>query len=87
MLSQGNASYLNSILTGNDEIIPSEEEPGLFEYYSGNKVALIDPTNPSDLYHLLSGQNIPDNLWPKLNNASQQNPEQMTAQDYITKYS
>lgn len=87
MLSQGDASYLNSILTGNDEIIPSEEEPGLFEYYSGNKVALIDPTNPSDLYHLLSGQNIPDNLWPKLNNASQQNPEQMTAQDYITKYS
>lgn len=87
MLAQGDASYLNSILTGNDEIIPSDEEPGLFEYYSGNKVALIDPTNPSDLYYLLSGQNIPDNLWPQLNAQSQQTPGQLTAQDYIEKYS
>ncbi len=87
MLGKGDASYLNSILSGNDEIIPSEEEPGIFEYYSGNKVALIDPNNPQDLYHLLSGQNIPDNLWPKLNAQSQQTPEQLTAQDYIEKYS
>ena len=100
MLAQGDASYLNSILSGNDEIIPSEEEPGLFEYYSGNKVALIDPNNPSDLYHLLSGQNIPDNLWPKLNvdpiskldkkmmeGVIHETPEQLTAQDYIEKYS
>lgn len=84
-LSNGDASVLDRFLTGNDEIMPSEEEEGLFEYYNGNQFKLIDPNDPKDLYYILSGQGIPDDLWPQVNNNAADG--EMTAQDYINKYS
>lgn len=65
-LASGNVETLNLFLTGNDEIMESEDEPGMYEYFTGDNMKLIDPNNPRDFYQLLKGQKIPDDLWPDL---------------------
>jgi len=64
-LGQGDPSVLNRTLSGNDELVPLEEEEGLYTYYNGSKEIVVDPNDPNDLQYILSGQNIPDDMWPK----------------------
>tara|TARA_R110001592_G_scaffold221866_2_gene476820 strand:- start:7808 stop:8992 length:1185 start_codon:yes stop_codon:yes gene_type:complete len=66
-LGQGDPSVLNRTLSGNDELVPLEEEEGLYTYYNGSKQTVIDPNDPNDIQFILSGQNIPDDMWPKTN--------------------
>ena len=84
-LSSGDPTALNRTLSGNDEIIASEEEPGLFEYYNGSKMTVIDPNDPNDMQFILAGQNIPDDMWPKTSNSN--NSSGGDAQSLIEKYS
>jgi len=84
-LSGGDPTALNRTLSGNDELIASEEEPGLFEYYNGSKMTVIDPNDPNDIQFILAGQNIPDDMWPKTSNSN--NSSGGDAQSLIEKYS
>lgn len=81
-LGQGDPSVLNRTLSGNDELVPLEEEEGLYTYYNGSKEIVVDPNDPNDLQYILSGQNIPDDMWPKT-----QKPSGGDAQSLIEKYS
>ena len=75
-LKQGNTDLLNMYLTGNDEVMESKEEPGMYEYFNGDTMYLLDPNDPTDIYSLLKGQNIPDDMWPDFNKVSGNNEEQ-----------
>lgn len=81
-LGQGDPSVLNRTLSGNDELVPLEEEEGLYTYYNGSKEVVVDPNDPNDLQYILAGQNIPDDMWPKT-----QKPSGGDAQSLIEKYS
>lgn len=81
-LGKGDPSVLNRTLSGNDELVPLEEEEGLYTYYNGSKEIVVDPNDPNDLQYILSGQNIPDDMWPKTSK-----PSGGDAQSLIEKYS
>ena len=81
-LGQGDPSVLNRTLSGNDELVPLEEEEGLYTYYNGSKQTIVDPNDPNDLQYILAGQNIPDDMWPKTQQSTGGD-----AQSLIEKYS